>query len=89
MTPPTTVPITELPATVRDCLAARDARDVDRALAASSPTAEVVHEGRAYRGPAGIRTFLTTAGAPFTYTSELAFRFELVGGLVTRLRITA
>ena len=117
MTHPTTVPVTQLPDTLRSYLAAHAVRDVDRALAAFSDTAEVVDDGSTYRGLEGIRTFLSTAGAEFTYTTELvgvervddavwvvhnriegdfpggvadlAYRFQLSGDVITRLRITA
>jgi hypothetical protein len=46
-------------------------RTPDVALASFSPTAEVGDEGRAFRGPAEIRTFLRTAGTQFEYTTEL------------------
>lgn len=117
MTNATNVPITSLPDTVRAYLTARASRDVDRALSSFSPLAEVTDDGRAYRGTAAIRTFLSTAGAEFDYTTkllsaeriddgvwvahnriegdfpggiaDLAYRFELSGGLIVRLDITA
>lgn len=61
----------QLPATVRGYLAAHEARDVDTALRAFSPTAVVVDEGTTYRGTDEVRRFLTEAGSEFTYTSTL------------------
>ena len=117
MTNPVTLPVDQLPDTVRDYLDARAAGDLDRALAAFGPDAEVLDEGRTYRGAEGIRTFLTKAGAQFTFTTELvgaervddalwvahhrlegdfpggvaelAFRFQMAGGLIARLHVTA
>ena len=77
----------------------------------------VTDDGRTYRGTAGVRTFLSAAGAQLDDTTtllraeqleaevwvahqriegdfpggvaDLAFRFELSSGLITRLDITA
>ena len=115
MTHTTTVPITQLPDLIRSFLEAHAARDVDRALLAFAPTAEVMDEGRTFRGTDEVRSFLRTAGSQFTYTTQLlgaerltvdvwvahnriegdfpggvadlAFRFELVDGLIARLTI--
>jgi hypothetical protein len=117
MTHPMNVPVLPLPDSVSSYLAARAAEDVDRALSTFTPSAEVTDDGRTYSGTAAIRTFLTTAGAQFEYTStlvgverlddevwiahhriegnfpggvaDLAYRFELSGGLIARLDITA
>ena len=117
MTHPAPVPVTQLPDTIRAFLTAHAARDVDRALTAFSPTAEVVDQGHTSRGTAEIRTFLGTAGAEFDYTTtllgaervddavwvahqriqgdfpggvaDLAYRFEMSGGLVDRLEIAS
>jgi hypothetical protein len=64
-------PFNRLPDPVRTYLAARASRDVDGALATFRPEAEVVDDGRTYRGTAAIRSFLTTAGAQFDYTTTL------------------
>ncbi|MGY1717647.1 nuclear transport factor 2 family protein [Blastococcus sp. SYSU DS0552] len=61
----------QLPATIRGYLAAHDARDVDSALRAFTPTAVVVDDGTTYRGTEEIRGFLSRAGAEFTYTTTL------------------
>lgn len=71
MTTPTTVPVTSLPTVIRTYLTAHAARDVDGALAAFSPSAEVVDQGETFQGTAAIRTFLGAAGAEFDYTTEL------------------
>lgn len=71
MTTPTRIPPTELPATIRGYLAAHEARDVDTALAAFTPTAVVVDDGSTHRGTEEIRAFLAHAGTEFSYTTEL------------------
>ncbi len=71
MTTPISVPPADLPATVRDYLAAHTARDTDAALAAFAPTAVVVDDGRTYRGTDEVRGFLADAGSEFTYTTDL------------------
>ena len=71
MTTPISVPPADLPATVRDYLAAHAARDTDAALAAFAPTAVVVDDGRTYRGTDDVRGFLADAGSEFTYTTDL------------------
>jgi hypothetical protein len=70
MTHPTTVPVTQLPDTIRSYLAAHAARDVDGALGAFARAAEVVDQGITFQGTAAIRTFLGTAGAEFHYTTQ-------------------
>lgn len=71
MTHSTTVPVAQLPDAIRSCLAAHAARDVDGALVAFSPCAEVVDQGRTFHGTAAVRTFLATAGAEFDCTTQL------------------
>ena len=71
MTTPISVPPADLPATVRDYLAAHAARDTEAALAAFAPTAVVVDDGRTYRGTDEVRGFLADAGSEFTYTTDL------------------
>ncbi|MGY2002645.1 hypothetical protein [Blastococcus sp. SYSU DS1024] len=71
MAEPDSTPPDQLPATIRGHLAAHDARDVDSALPASSPTAVVVDDGTTYRGTEEIRGFLSRAGAGATYASTL------------------
>ncbi len=71
MTNSTTIPVTQLPDTIRSYLAAHAARDVDGALAVFGRTAEVADQGRTFQGTAAIRTFLSTAGAEFDYTTQL------------------
>lgn len=71
MTTPIDIRPDQLPATIRDYLAAHDAGDVDSALRAFAPTAVVVDDGVTYRGTDEVRRFLTKAGAEFTYTSTL------------------
>jgi hypothetical protein len=117
MTQTTRVPITRLPGIVHGFLTAHAVRDVDRALKAFHPSAEVTDESRTYRGADAVRTFLQTGGAEFTYTTvllsaqrvddavwiahnriegdfpggvaDLAYRFELADGLISRLDITS
>lgn len=71
MTEPTSVRPDQLPATIRDYLAAHQARDTDAALGAFTPTAVVIDDGTTYRGTDEIRGFLSKAGAEFTYTTTL------------------
>ncbi|MGY1753515.1 nuclear transport factor 2 family protein [Blastococcus sp. SYSU D01042] len=71
MTETTTIQPTDLPAVIRDYLAAHLAGDVDAALRSFAADAVVVDEGHTYRGHEAIRGFLQHAGAEFTYTTEL------------------
>lgn len=67
----TSIEPAQLPAVVRGYLADHVARRTDAALRAFAPTAVVTDEGRTFRGTQEIRTFLSEAGAEFTYTTEL------------------
>ena len=58
----------QVPEVIRRYLDAHDRRDTEVALATFAPDATVDDEERHFRGPDEIRTFLTTAGAEFTYT---------------------
>ncbi|SDE56132.1 Ketosteroid isomerase homolog [Blastococcus fimeti] len=71
MTQTTTVPPTDLPAAVREYVAAHLAGDVETALRSFHADAVVVDEGHTYRGTEQIRGFLRDAGSEFTYTTEL------------------
>lgn len=71
MTETETIQPADLPATIRDYLAAHAAGDADTALRAFATGAVVVDEGRTYRGREEIRGFLQHAGSEFTYTTEL------------------
>jgi hypothetical protein len=71
MTTPTSIPPDQLPAPIRGFLTAQEARDVDAALPAFTPTAVVVDDGTTYRGTGEIRDFLSKAGSQFTYTTTL------------------
>ncbi len=71
MTTPTSIQPSELPATVRGFLAAHTARDVDAAIRTFTPTAVVVDQGHTFRGTDEVLGFLRSAGAEFTYTTEL------------------
>ncbi|UOY02434.1 nuclear transport factor 2 family protein [Blastococcus sp. PRF04-17] len=71
MTTPTSILPEQLPETIRVYLAAHGARDVDAALRAFTPTAVVVDDGTTYRGTEEVRSFLSKAGAEFSYTTEL------------------
>lgn len=115
MTPPATVPVPELPDTVRSFLTAHASRDVEAGLSFFAPDAEVTDEAGTFRGSDEVRTFLSSAGTQFRYTTtlvgaerldddvwvarnrlegdfpggvaDLAYRFELSGGLIRRLDI--
>ncbi|MFS0701544.1 nuclear transport factor 2 family protein [Cellulomonas sp. 179-A 4D5 NHS] len=86
MTTKTPVLPSELPPAVRDYLAAREARDAERALRVFTPTAVVVDDGTTYRGTDEVRRFLDRAGAEFRYTTELlgARRVDGARWLVTQ-----
>jgi ketosteroid isomerase-like protein len=71
VTTPTTIQPTDLPATIRDYLAAHVARDADTAIKAFAPDAVVTDEGRTFRGTEEILGFLRRAGSEFSYTTEL------------------
>jgi len=65
------IDLDQLPAAVRDYLAAHAAHDTETALRAFTPTAVVVDDGHTYRAPDEIRRFLSEAGSEYTYTTEL------------------
>ena len=67
----TSIQPNELPATIRNYLAAHAARDAATAIDAFSPDAVVVDEGRTIRGTDEILDFLRNAGTEFTFTIEL------------------
>lgn len=71
MTAPTSISPDQLPAPIREFLAAHVARDVESALRLFTPTAVVVDDGTTYRGTDEIRRFLAEAGAEFSYTTTL------------------
>ncbi len=71
MSTPTTIAPAELPAPIRDFLAAHAHRDADTAIRAFTPDAVVTDEGRTSRGTAEVLAFLRHSGSEFTYTSEL------------------
>jgi len=71
MSTPTSIQPDQLPAAVRDYLAAHTSGDTETALRAFTPTAVVVDDGTTYRGTEEVRSFLAKAGAEFTYTVEL------------------
>jgi hypothetical protein len=81
MTNRISVPLPGLPDPVRTYLTARASGDVDRALSVFSPAAEVADDGRTYQGTAAIRTFLTTAGAEFDYTTTFLSAEQLDDGV--------
>lgn len=67
----TSIETSQLPATIRDYLAAHTARDTDTALRAFAPDALVVDDGHSFRGTEEIRAFLSEAGTQFEFTTEL------------------
>lgn len=71
MTSSTSIRPDQLPAPIRDYLAAHVAGDLDTALRAFTPTAVVVDEDVTYRGTEEIRGWLTKGGAEYTYTTTL------------------
>ena len=71
MTTSTSIQPDQLPASIRDYLAAHVARDADTAARTFTPTAVVADDGTTYRGTEEIRRFVSRAGAEFTYTTTL------------------
>jgi hypothetical protein len=71
MTTPTSIQPGELPATIRNYLAAHTAQDVEAALRAFTPAAVVVDDGVTYRGTEEVRQFLSKAGSEYRFTTEL------------------
>ncbi len=59
-----------IPDNVRTFMAAVDAREVGRALATLTPDAVVTDEGHDYTGHDAIGTWIATAAAEYTYTTE-------------------
>lgn len=62
--------MTDLPPAVTTYLAAHDVRDVERALAAFAPDAEITDEGRTHRGVAEMSDWLADSASEWTYTVE-------------------
>lgn len=71
MTSPTYIDPTELPEVIRSFLVAHAARDADTAVTAFTPDALITDEGHSFRGTDEVLEFLRSAGAEFTYTTEL------------------
>ena len=67
----TAIQPSQLPARVRDFLAAHTARDADTAIGAFTPDAVVTDEGRTFRGTEEVLGFLRHSGSEFAYTTEL------------------
>ena len=59
-----------LPETVRTFMTALDAREVDRVLATLGTDAVVTDEGHDYEGHDEIGSWVATAAAEYTYTTE-------------------
>ena len=71
MPTPTRINAGELPAVIRNYLAAHAARDTNTAIEAFGPDAVVVDQGRTFRGTDEVLEFLRNAGTEFDYTTEL------------------
>ena len=71
MTTPSTIQPLQLPAPIRDFLAAHAARDADTAVRAFTPEAVVTDEGRTFRGTEQVLGFLRHSGSEYRYTTEL------------------
>jgi hypothetical protein len=67
----TSIDPTDLPATIRDFLAAHAVRDTGSAIGFFGADAVVVDDGRRYRGTEDVLGFLRGAGTEFTFTTEL------------------
>lgn len=66
-----TITPAQLPATIRDYLAAHAAGETEAAARSFTASAVVRDEGRTFRGTAEVLDFLRSAGSEFTYTTEL------------------
>jgi ketosteroid isomerase-like protein len=71
MTAATNIDPTELPDVIHDFLLAHRARDADTAIRSFTADAVVADEGRSFQGTDQVLEFLRSAGAEFTYTTEL------------------
>ncbi|WP_460357877.1 nuclear transport factor 2 family protein [Mycobacterium sp. ZZG] len=60
-----------LPDTVKTFMTALDTREVDQVLATLTTDAVVTDEGHDYRGHDEIGTWVATAAAEYTYTTEI------------------
>jgi hypothetical protein len=60
----------ELPSVITAYLPAHEAREIETAMTAFAADAVVTDEGRTYRGPDEIRTWLVEGGSAYTYTTE-------------------
>ena len=61
----------QLPTTIRAFLEAQEARDADAALALLTPQAVIADVGESFSGDKELRSFVSEAGAQFSYTSEI------------------
>jgi hypothetical protein len=61
----------QLPTTIRTYLDAQEARDADAALAVLSPGAVISDVGESFTGEAGLRRFVTEAGAEYTVVTTV------------------
>jgi ketosteroid isomerase-like protein len=66
-----TTDTTELPELITSYLRAHSARDLDVAVRSYAPDATVTDEGRTYRGPDEIRSWLSRSASEYTYTIEM------------------
>jgi ketosteroid isomerase-like protein len=60
-----------LPDTIKTFMTAVDAREADRALTTLAPDAVVTDEGHDHTGHDAIGTWVATAAAEYTYTTEI------------------
>ncbi|GIF71196.1 nuclear transport factor 2 family protein [Asanoa siamensis] len=74
-----------IPTVIKDYLAAHESRDVSRAMAFYSASAEVVDDGAVYRGVSSIGAWLAGAAREYSYTvvptaitSPSAGRYDLL-----------
>jgi len=66
-----------VPEVIRRYLEAHDNHDTEVALSAFASDATVVDEDREFQGSDGVRRFLETAGAGFTYTRRFVAAQQL------------
>lgn len=67
----TNLDLSQLPAPIRDFLAARTDDDADAAIRTFGPDAVVTDDGHTFRGTEQVHDFLRDAGSEFTYTTDL------------------
>lgn len=79
MSTPAHVDPIDLPSTIRHYLTARATREADESLRYFSADAVVTDEGRTFRDTDEVLDFLRSAGAEFSYTTEIVAAHRVDG----------